>query len=40
MDDEIKEAVTLGIFSGSDLDKPASRSEVARMILRAYKLTQ
>lgn len=36
--EEIQEAVDLGIFNGKDLDAPATRSEVARMILRMYKL--
>lgn len=40
MEKEIQEATDFGIFNGKDLDSPVTRSECARMVLRAYKLTQ
>ncbi|ATU04922.1 hypothetical protein BKN14_00490 [Candidatus Gracilibacteria bacterium HOT-871] len=38
MEEKLSKAQELGIFNGKDLDKPASRAEVALMCLRIFEL--
>lgn len=38
MDKELDETISAGIWSGTNPDAPATRSEVARMVLRASKI--